>query len=386
MSGRTSDDIRREIERKRGEMDRTVDALERKLSPGQLLDHALWMIRGSDTGSEKARRVADGLVGFAKNHPIPVALMSAGAAWLAAESRRHETGPGTYGRAEGRVGPYMGDALDEGPLRERDFSGDSRYSADGYGDDEGMTDRVREKAGDLKDRVADAADSAGDRVHDAGERLRDGLQSVGDGAMQRMHLMGDSARDTAQAARERSAEMARRTREQAALRGRQARDRYNSTLEENPLAIGAAAFGLGLAAGLSAPSSNWESERMGLPADALKGEARAMAQDAARAARRAGGDALSVVRREAMPEGIVEEMKGRAKRIASEAITAAKETAREEGLGADELRDRAKRVASDAVTAAKTTAREEGLSAEALKERARAAGEHTRDAAREGMS
>lgn len=382
MSGRTSDDIRREIERKRAEMDQTVDALERKLSPGQLLDHALWMVRGSDTGTEKARAVGSALGGFAKDHPIPVALMSAGAAWLAVERGGDpDVGPGTYARADGRVGPYRGDALDEGSLR------DSRgYSAEGYGDDEGITDRVRDKADDLKDRVSDVADSASDKMHSATDRLRDKgeaakdrLQEAGDSARSRMHAMGDSARESAQAARERSAEMARRARMQA-------RNRYNSTLDENPLALGAAAFGLGLAAGLSAPSTRWENEHMGDTADTLKGEAKSIAQDTARAARHAGADAIAVVRREAVPEGVVDELKGRAKRIASEAMDAAKETARAEGLGKNELQDRAKRIASDAANAARSTAREEGLTAEALKERAREAGEATREAARDEMA
>lgn len=371
MSGRTSDDIRREIERKRQEMDGTVDALERKLSPGQLLDHALWMMRGSDSGSEKARAVGDAVAGFARNHPIPVALMSAGAAWLAAESRRGGTsdvGPGTYARAEGRVGPYMGDALDEGPLR-----GDGGFTFDGPEADS-MVDRARDKAGELKDRMAGRADAVVDRV-----------QMVGDTARERVHVMGDSARASARAMGERGSELAQRTREQAALRARQARERYSSTLDDNPLSIGAAAFGLGLAAGLAAPASRWENERMGHTADTVKGEARSIAQETARAARTVGAEALSVARREALPEGIVDEVKGRVKRVASEAMTAAKEVAREEGLTTEGVRQRLNRVASDAANAAKEVAREEGLTADALKERAREAGERTKDAAREDL-
>ncbi|HUF11769.1 MAG TPA: DUF3618 domain-containing protein [Longimicrobiales bacterium] len=321
MSGRTSDDIRREIERKRAEMDGTVDALDRKLSPGRLLDHALWMLRGSDTGSQKARAVGDAVTGFAKDHPIPVALMSAGAAWLAAESRQGhsgDTGAGTYAPAEGRKGPYMGDALDEGALRD-----DGRPTHEGDGG-HGFTDRAREKATDLKHRVTDAAAEATDRLRDTGESVRDRVESLGD-----------------------------RAREQTSLRADLARERYVSTLEENPLAIGAAAFGLGLAAGLSTPTTRWENERVGPSADALKGEARSIASDAARAARSAGSEALSVVKREALPENFV-----------------------------DEVKDRARRVASDAANAAKDRARAEGLSADALKERARAAAAHTRDATR----
>lgn len=342
MSGRTSDDIRREIERKRGEMDRTVDALERKLSPGQLLDHALWMVRGSESGSERARAVGDTVAGFAKDHPIPVALMSAGAAWLAAESRSSDVGPGTRERAEGRVGPYMGDALDEGPLRDDG----SRFAGDDREDGASATSRAKEKAGDVKDRVAESADAAGDRLRDAGESVRNRISEIGDGARERMHAAG-----------ERGSRLADRTRQQASLRAHQAKQRYTSTLEDNPLSIGAAAFGLGLAAGLSAPTTRWEDEHMGHTADALKGEARDIARETTRVAKHAGAEAMSVARREALPDGIV-----------------------------DEVKARAKRVASDAADAAKQAARDDGMSADALKERVRLAGERTRDAARRDMS
>lgn len=340
MSVRTSDDIRREIELKRGEMDRSVDALERKLSPGQLLDHALWMVRGSESGSEKARAIGEAVAGFAKEHPMPVALMSAGAAWLAAESRgSDDVGTGTHARAEGRVGPYRGDALDEGALRDDSFG-------NGRSDGRSAASRTKEKAAELRDRVADTADAAGDRLRDAGDSVRNRISEVGDVARDRMHAAGD-----------RSAQLAERTKQQANLRARQARERYATTLEDNPLSLGAAAFGLGLAAGLSAPTTRWEDERMGPAADALKGEARDMARETGRAAKHAGAEALSVAKREALPDGIV-----------------------------DEVKARAKRVASDAADAAKRTAREEGLTADALKERARQAGERTRDAARRDMS
>ena len=405
MSERTSDEIRREIERKRQEMDRTVDELERRLTPAQMLDHALWMLRGSETGTERARAVADGVVDFAKRHPIPVALMSAGAAWLVAESRRRDdVGPGTYAPAEGRVGPYMGDALDRGPLRgDGDAYGTTAYggmSGDGAAGGEsvvdrarsatgGLTDRVADATGGLKDRVADVTGGVGDRVHDAGDALRGRVASVGAGARdrldavregtrERVYAAGESVRSTADAARERSAELAWRAREEAALRARQARMRYDATLDENPLALGAAAFGLGLAAGLAVPPTRIENDLMGAKADALKGEARSIATDAARAARAAGGEALSVARREALPENIVDEVKGRVQRVASNAVTAARETARTEGLSVDSLKERARRVASEAVSAAKETARAEGLSADALKERAAEAGDRVR--------
>lgn len=393
MSERTSDEIRRDIERKRQDMDRTVDELERRLTPAQMLDHALWMLRGSDTGAERARAVAGGVARFAKEHPIPVALMSAGAAWLLAESRRDEpVGAGTYAPAEGRVGPYMGDALDSGPLRDAP----SRYggvASNGTGPDGGpsLTDRTRESVGDARAAVSERVHSVGDRVHDVAESARERLdaaregvrervQDVRESARERAHAAAESARWTADVARERAAELSWRARAEAGLRARQARERYDTTLEENPLVLGALAFGVGLAAGVAAPTTRVESGLMGAKSDALKDEARVLGQDAVRAARAAAAQAASVARREALPENIVEEARERVKRVASSALDSARETARSEGLTVDTLKERAKRVAADAVSAAKETARHEGLTAEALKERAVEAGERARDA------
>lgn len=371
---RTSDEIRRDIERKRTEMDHTVDELERRLTPAQMLDHALWFLRDSDSGSERVRSVRNGVTRFAKDHPMPVALMSAGAAWLAAESARDDVGPGTYAPAEGRVGPYMGDAIDEGSLRE-DGGPSMAHRA---------RERVSEKMGDatdaVRERAHDAADSARDRISSARDDASERISSVREGASERMHAAGDRVRERADAARDRGADLARRTREQAHLRGRQARERYDRTLDENPLVLGAAAFGLGLTAGLSAPSTQVERETMGAKSDVLKDEARSLARDTGHAAKAAGRDALDVARREALPEGIVDEVKGRVERVASNAMTAARETARREGIDGDTLKDRAKRIASDAAHAAKDTARSEGLNRDALKERAVEAREHTREA------
>jgi hypothetical protein len=244
MSERESDAIRRDIERKRQEMDRTVDELERRLTPAQMLDHALWMLRGSDTGSERARAVAGGVGRFAKDHPIPVALMSAGAAWLFAESRNDEhVGPGTYAPAEGRVGPYMGDALDEGPLR--DSAG---YGAVGYGGVESdggpsMVDRTRERvsdvAGGVSDRLQGVADGARDRVGAVREGALDRVAAVREGTRERVDAVREGTRARMDATREKSAELAWRARGEAGVRARQARDRYDATLEENPLVLGA---------------------------------------------------------------------------------------------------------------------------------------------------
>src|SRR3546814_8910894 len=63
---RAPDEIERDIERTRADMDETLDALQRKLSPGQLMDQALDYLRNGPGG------LASNLGSRGREHPKPV--------------------------------------------------------------------------------------------------------------------------------------------------------------------------------------------------------------------------------------------------------------------------------------------------------------------------
>lgn len=69
-------------ERLRADLDHTLDALERKLSPSQLLDRSLAYLR--DHGGDVARTVSDTV----QRNPVPILLTIAGIGWLIASSVR----------------------------------------------------------------------------------------------------------------------------------------------------------------------------------------------------------------------------------------------------------------------------------------------------------
>src|SRR6185503_2415121 len=72
---RSSDEIRRSIERQRDDLDVTAEVLQRKLAPRELAEQ-LW--------SDMRTRVssgAGGVVDVAKRHPVPLGLIGAGIAW-----------------------------------------------------------------------------------------------------------------------------------------------------------------------------------------------------------------------------------------------------------------------------------------------------------------
>ena len=76
-------EILAEIDRTRGEMDRTLAAIEQRLTPGQLVDQGLDYLRQSG-----ANEFVQNLGGTAKQNPMPVAVTAIGLAWLMALGRQ----------------------------------------------------------------------------------------------------------------------------------------------------------------------------------------------------------------------------------------------------------------------------------------------------------
>ncbi len=74
--------LERSAEQIRADLDRTLDALERKLSPSQLLDRSLAYLR--DHGGELAIAVGDSV----RRNPVPILVTVAGLGWLIATAVR----------------------------------------------------------------------------------------------------------------------------------------------------------------------------------------------------------------------------------------------------------------------------------------------------------
>ena len=193
----SSDEIRREIDRTRAEMDEKANALEQKLSPGELFED-LWDRVKRNGGLSQFGDVV-------RDHPVPIALMGLGLGWLAIERATGSEGerlrrryghvePGNRERAEGRRGPYMPDEVslrgeeDEGGIGEKigDLK-DKMVSA---------KDKVVDAAGNLKDKAVGAAGSVREATSRTKESARHAMGSTRD-AM-------DSARDSLGDAKERA--------------------------------------------------------------------------------------------------------------------------------------------------------------------------------------
>ena len=77
-SNRDPEQLERSAERIRADLDATLDALERKLSPSQLLDRSLDYLR--DHGGDLAVAVGDSV----RRNPVPILVTVAGLGWLIA--------------------------------------------------------------------------------------------------------------------------------------------------------------------------------------------------------------------------------------------------------------------------------------------------------------
>jgi hypothetical protein len=100
---RRTREIRRDIEHTRGEMSETIEAIEEKLRPGNIVSSATERVRNAATermrnmkesaeqAYERMRSGAsnsgEGLMDDVRRNPIPVALIGVGAAWLFFGSR-----------------------------------------------------------------------------------------------------------------------------------------------------------------------------------------------------------------------------------------------------------------------------------------------------------
>jgi hypothetical protein len=94
--GKRPEEILAEIDQTRNEMHRTLNAIEHRLTPGQLVDQGLDYLRHSG-----ATEFAQNLGGAAKQNPLPVALAAIGIGWLMALGRQPAQGNGSSMPASG---------------------------------------------------------------------------------------------------------------------------------------------------------------------------------------------------------------------------------------------------------------------------------------------
>jgi hypothetical protein len=318
-SGRSSREIRSEIDRTRADMDETFAALDSKLTPSQI-GLELWHLfkGGSTAGAGKLWRVA-------REHPMPAAVIGLGLGWLLVESSKSSDGRtadyGTY-RA-GYAGNYG--------------YGRNSYASTGYDYDEYDLEEDGGRLSAARDKVRDVAGSARETVGDAVGTAR---EKVGDAAgWTKEHALdlGHQAKGQAQALKGKAKYQARR-----------AKTGLWQTLEENPLMVGAATLAVGVIAGLLIPETEKENELMGETRDRLVEEVKEAGQQTLEKGKHVAEAVADKVKDEVKNAGLTPEgMAEKVKNVAKEAANTAKEEAKNQNLTADAAANRGRQAAEN---------------------------------------
>lgn len=242
---KSSAELEREVEEARGRLDRTVDALKTKMQPQELFDEAKRMMGGA---SNKAMHTAADQL---KENPIPIALIGLGVAWLAMNQTRRRHAADAYGD-----GYY--------PVHE------------GYDDSERLTGKVKARADAAKARLSESATKAKGKLTEVQHQAAEG----------------------ASRARGRAGELIHTAQEKAGEYGRTARHRFDDTLENEPLVIGAIGLAVGAAIGAALPPTPAERRYFGPARRAAAERAKESLGEVRHVAQRAYGQAKDELRRE----------------------------------------------------------------------------------------
>ena len=211
--------LEREINQTRAEMNQTLDALEHKLTAGQLLDQCLKFF--GKTGGEIGSSIGNSV----KENPVPFLLTATGVAWMMFgpdRSKRH-SGYDVSGYSEERyAGTYTDDLYDDG-------------SGSGIGN-----------------KVRAGATAAGNQLSRSKEALREGVsktsKTVKDAVSSTSGAVKDSLNRTTVAAQNKAV---------------QAKEHFNVMLEEQPLLLGFLGVAVGAAIGFMLPHTEQEDQLVG---------------------------------------------------------------------------------------------------------------------------
>jgi hypothetical protein len=277
-------EIEREVQQSRAEIENTLDAIQERLSPGQLVDQALNYFRGG-RGVDFARNLGDSVA----SNPIPVTLMGVGLAWMMISGQRSGRGD----RVEYEDWDDDPDPIEEGYVGLADervaylHTGADLDAGAGFGDaGGGFGDDLREAGRTAKDKLGEL----GDQARDAGARVRERVGRAGRGVAGRAHD----------------------ARSRVGRYGRRAKRGMLRSLEEQPLLLGAIGLAIGAALGAALPPTETEDELMGETRDKALRQATRVGREQAEKVRDAAGAVATAAREEAGRQGLTPKSSGEA--------------------------------------------------------------------------
>lgn len=224
----TTQKIEADIEQTRVQMSQTIDAIQERLSPQHLAEQAKEAVYDATIGTAKG--VGSNMIETIKQNPLPAAIAALSIGWLFRKSANtnYQRPSSQYvyrGSAQGRYQPYTQYGYEPRP---------ATYSNADSGP--GVVDRVGDMAGNVKDQAQNIAGNVKDQAQNLSREAVDQVEYYGEQAMEQVD---------------------------------QAKDWLQTTMYENPMALGAVALALGTAVGLTLPNTPVENRVMGEARDTL---------------------------------------------------------------------------------------------------------------------
>jgi hypothetical protein len=239
-SERRTREIQGEIASTRAEMSETIDALQERLRPSNIVADATERVKTATTErvrgmADRASGTAQGVMEEARHNAVPALMIGAGVAWMLIDRSRHQGGR------------YRDHA-------EWSESSNPRYGA--YGTNYAGTEEYYETTNQYGERYGRGRNWSSGRP--------------GEGMSRWTRDAGSEARQTA----------------------RRATNGLQRMMNENPLLVGAAAMLIGAAIGASLPETEKENEWMGETRDTVLDKAQEAAQNAVGAVKEATTDVV----------------------------------------------------------------------------------------------
>jgi hypothetical protein len=320
------DRIRAEIEATRAAMGETMGAIGTRLSPERLKHDASETIRAEIKGryEEAKSTVRDATIGRVENmmehaghgvrsaqrtvvdtvreNPVPAALAFIGLAWLFANRRKDNGSVRPYRGPRELDEAYYTERRREHAMRREPFAGESyggygQFASTGYATrgsapyPNGIPNGVgghaygtgAEHEGGVLDEAAqrakDAAEGARHAAGEAYDRVREGARDIGHRAEESFHTLARRTQETGERIQATARDQAHRV-----------EDRFNETLEQNPLVLGALAVAAGAAVGAILPRTAKEDQLLGSARDELLHNVKETAQSAASKGKEIAGE------------------------------------------------------------------------------------------------
>lgn len=266
--------IRHQIKATRVQLGQTIEQIQERLSPERLKAQTKETIREATIGkveemTNKAEREMKSwrrrITHTVKENPVPAALIGIGVGWLMISNSENDDYDSEYSYRS-NINRYQDPYDDSSHRSMRSRSGEGRTW-------------VGERAQEVREDVGSAAERAKEYTSSVAESVQESTSETLEQAERRVTEIGDQLRETAVDAKERVQETAAQLEARAQRGMRRTKQTFIETMEENPLALGAAALAIGALVGASLPSTRYENRLMGEKRDEMFDEAKERLQE-----------------------------------------------------------------------------------------------------------